>query len=86
MSASSAKSDWNAHAPVSVVPNGALQHIEKHGSLVRDFPDRAERLRLMKALIEQGFVEWNKSVGKYDLTALGREQHDEDLKIVATKC
>ena len=86
MSASSAKSDRNRHALLPEVSGGALQHIEKHGSLLRHFPDRAERLQLMKALIEQGFVEWNKSVGKYDLTALGREQHDQDLKIVATKC
>ena len=74
------------HALVREVPNGALQHIEKHGSLVRHSPDRAERLHLMKVLIEQGFVEWNKNVGKYYLTALGRKQHDQDLKIAATNC
>jgi hypothetical protein len=68
------------YEPFPEVRASALQHIDIHGSLVRHSPDRAERLVLMKALSKQGFVAWNKKLGKYHLTAFGRKQHDQDRK------
>jgi hypothetical protein len=51
--------------------SAALEHIENWGSLLWYAPDRAQRLRLMKALTEKGFVVWNATERKYELTTLG---------------
>jgi hypothetical protein len=51
----------------------ALEHIEERGSLLGLVSDRAERLRLVKALADQEFVAWNAKAAKYELTSWGRQ-------------
>jgi hypothetical protein len=53
---------------------GALDHIEARGHLLQLVPDRAKRLKLMNALGQQGFVAWNSTLGKYELTKSGRQR------------
>jgi len=54
-------------------PSAALEHIEERGSLLWFAPDRVQRLALMKAMTEKGFVAWNATARKYQLTPLGRQ-------------
>ena len=54
--------------------SAALEHIEERGSLLWFAPDRTQRLGVMKAMTGKGFVAWNATAGKYELTPLGRQR------------
>lgn len=49
----------------------AMQHIKARGNLDGFPADRGERLALVSTAARQGFVAWNKSRGKYELTSHG---------------
>jgi hypothetical protein len=50
----------------------ALLHIVQAGHLLALVSDRVQRVKLMKAMTEQGLTVWNKATAKYELTAFGR--------------
>jgi hypothetical protein len=50
----------------------ALLHIAQRGHLLSLISDRLRRVKLMKAMTDQGLCVWNKAAAKYELTALGR--------------
>ena len=54
------------------VVSDALLHIVQTGNLLSLVPDRVQRVKLMKALTDQGLTVWNKLAAKYELTAFGR--------------
>jgi hypothetical protein len=43
--------------------------MEQRANLQRFPASREEKLALMKAMTEQGLIVWNKTAGKYELTA-----------------
>jgi hypothetical protein len=51
----------------------ALEEIEARGHLLVIAPDRLQRLALMQALSQRGFLIWNRVLTKYQLTPLGQE-------------
>jgi hypothetical protein len=67
------------------VLSDTLEHIEAHGNLLLFSPHRAERVRVMKVLGEQGLVVWNKGAAKYELTPLGRQFLDDCRKEIAMR-
>jgi hypothetical protein len=73
MSTSDAMRERSGTQEFAEPPPAALEHIEQRGSLLWFAPDRAQRLGLMKAMTEKGFVAWNATAGKYELTPLGRQ-------------
>jgi hypothetical protein len=50
----------------------ALLHIAQAGHLLALVPEHAQRVKLMKAMADQGLTMWNKAAAKYELTAFGR--------------
>jgi hypothetical protein len=61
-----------------------LEHVVRHGRL-QGFPAAPrEKLALIKLAIEQGLVEWNKTVGKYELTGGGQRRLEEYHHKIAT--
>ena len=57
---------------ISAGRSDALLHIAQAGHLLSLVSDRAQRVKLMKAMTEQGLTVWNKAGAKYELTAFGR--------------
>jgi hypothetical protein len=51
----------------------ALEHIQATGGLAHWVPDRAERVALMAAMMNDRLVEWDRTVGRYALTPRGRQ-------------
>jgi hypothetical protein len=58
--------------PSAPAVSEALLHIAQAGNLLSFVPDRAQRLKLMKALTDHGLTAWNKAAAKYELTTFGR--------------
>ena len=50
----------------------ALEHLQARGSLLSLVPDRAQRLGLIRAMSRHGLVQWERTLCKYALTALGQ--------------
>jgi hypothetical protein len=50
----------------------ALLHIAQTGHLLSLVSNRVQRVKLMKAMTDQGLTVWNKAAAKYELTAFGR--------------
>jgi hypothetical protein len=48
-----------------------LEHIEQHGSVRGLLVPNQGKQRLVTAAIERGLIVWDKTVGKYYLTATG---------------
>ncbi len=61
-----------------------LEHVEKCGSLQGFWASRREKLALMKAMTTQGLIVWNKTIGKYELTAFGHKRLEEYRHEIAT--
>jgi hypothetical protein len=52
----------------------AIEHLEQHGNL-DSFPgSRNRRLALMKIVMKQGLVAWDRSRKLYELTSLGKQR------------
>jgi hypothetical protein len=52
----------------------ALLHIAQAGHLLSLVSNRGQRVKLMKAMTDQGLTVWNKAAGKYELTAFARRR------------
>jgi hypothetical protein len=52
----------------------ALQHIKDDGNLDRLAATRSHRLALMTTATRQGFVVWNRSADRYELTGFGQQR------------
>jgi hypothetical protein len=58
----------------------ALEHIQTSGSVRRWVPDRAQRVALMTAMMNERLVEWDMVAARYELTPLGQQWLSEYQK------
>ena|SRR5271166_205974 len=63
----------------------ALEHIQASGSVRRWVPDRAQRVALMTAMMNERLIQWDMAAGRYELTALGQRWLSEYQKQPASE-